>query len=133
MGCYGIGVTRVVAAAIEQNFDENGIKWPQAIAPFELSLIPINMKKSQKVQENCERIYNELKNSGIDVFFDDRELRAGLMFKDHELIGIPHRIVISDRGLEEGNFEYKGRTDSDAQQLPLTNLLNYIKDKINIE
>ena len=133
MGCYGIGVTRVVAAAIEQNFDEHGIIWPQSIAPFHLSLIPINMKKSEQVQKNCDRIYAELQNAGVEVFFDDRELRAGLMFKDHELIGIPHRIVVSDRGLEDGNIEYKGRTDNEAQQVPIMNLLNFIQDKIKTQ
>ena len=133
MGCYGIGVTRVVAAAIEQNYDEHGIIWPHSIAPFEVSLIPINMKKSQQVQTSCERIYSELEDSGIEVLFDDRNLRAGLMFKDHELIGIPQRIVVSDRSLEEGNVEYKGRTDTEAQQIPLDNLVNFIKAKLGIQ
>ena len=133
MGCYGIGVTRIVAAAIEQNFDEHGIIWPQAIAPFELSLIPINMKKSEQVLSNCECIYSELQDAGIEVFFDDRDLRAGLMFKDHELIGIPHRIVISDRGLEQGHIEYKGRTDAEAQQVPIDNLQSFLIDKINTQ
>ena len=131
MGCYGIGVTRVVAAAIEQNFDEHGIIWPQAIAPFELSLIAVNMKKSNQVQTMCERLYSEIKATGIEVLFDDRELRVGLMFKDHELIGIPHRIVVSDRGLEQGNIEYKGRTDGEAQSIPVDELVQFLKDKIN--
>ena len=131
MGCYGIGVTRVVAAAIEQNFDQQGIIWPQAIAPFELSLIPINMKKSTQVQTTCERIYEEIKQTGIEIFFDDRHLRVGLMFKDHELIGVPHRIVVSDRGLDEGMIEYKGRTDTDAEKVPIDNLITFLKNKIN--
>ena len=133
MGCYGIGVTRVVAAAIEQNYDEHGIIWPQSIAPFEVSLIPINMKKSEQVQACCERIYSEFHDSSIEVLFDDRDLRAGLMFKDHELIGIPLRIVVSDRGLENESVEYKGRTDTEAQQVPLDNLLDFIKSKIEAQ
>lgn len=132
MGCYGIGVTRVVAAAIEQNYDEHGIIWPTAIAPFEVSLIPINMKKSEAVQTCCEHIYSELQDAGIEVLFDDRNLRAGLMFKDHELIGIPQRIVVSDRSLEEGGVEYKGRSDTEAQQIPLDNLPKFIKSKLDV-
>jgi len=130
MGCYGIGVTRVVAAAIEQNYDENGIIWPIAIAPFELSLVPVNMKKSSRVQATCERLYTEIKDAGIDVLFDDRELRVGLMFKDHELIGIPHRIVVSDRGLEQGNIEYKGRTDEEAQTLAIDSVVGFLKQQL---
>ena len=130
MGCYGIGVTRVVAAAIEQNFDQHGIIWPQAIAPFELSLIPINMKKSTQVQTACERLYEEIKQTGIEIFFDDRDLRVGMMFKDHELIGIPHRIVISNRGLDEGMIEYKGRTDTDAVKVPIGEVIGFLKNKI---
>ena len=130
MGCYGIGVTRVVAAAIEQNFDEYGIIWPQAIAPFEVSLIPINMKKSTQVKKTCERLYEDIKQKAIEIFFDDRDLRVGLMFKDHELIGIPHRIVVSDRGLDDGMIEYKGRTDKEAQQIPIDNLVDFIEETI---
>ncbi len=132
MGCYGIGVTRVVAAAIEQNFDEHGIIWPQAIAPFELSLIAVNMKKSNQVKSMCERLYTEIKDSGIEVLFDDRELRVGLIFKDHELIGIPHRIVVSDRGLEQGNIEYKSRTGTEAQTIPVDEIVLFLKNKIKI-
>ncbi len=131
MGCYGIGVTRVVAAAIEQNFDDHGIIWPQSIAPFELSLIPINMKKSTQVQTACERLYSEITNAGIEIFFDDRDLRVGLMFKDHELIGIPHRIVISDRGLDEGMIEYKGRTDTNPQKVSIDDAIAFLADKIS--
>ncbi len=129
MGCYGIGVTRVVAAAIEQNFDDNGIIWPQAIAPFQLSLIPINLKKSEQVQSTCERLYNELQDLGLEVLFDDRDIRPGLMFADHELIGIPHRIVVGERGLKEGNIEYKSRKDADSQQVSIENIINFLKDK----
>ncbi len=130
MGCYGIGVTRVVAAAIEQNFDEYGIIWPQAIAPFEISLIPINMKKSTQVQKACERLYEEIKQKAIEILFDDRDLRVGLLFKDHELIGIPHRIVVSDRGLDNGMIEYKGRTDKEAQQISIDNIVDFVEEKI---
>lgn len=133
MGCYGIGVTRVVAAAIEQNFDEQGIIWPQSIAPFQLSLVPINMKKSEQVHSVCERLYSELHDVGLEVLLDDRDLRAGLMFADHDIMGIPHRIVVGDRGLKEGNIEYKGRRDADSLQVPIDNLINFLKDKIFIQ
>ena len=133
MGCYGIGVTRVVAAAIEQNFDEQGIIWPQSIAPFQLSLVPINLKKSEQVHSVCERLYSELHDVGLEVLLDDRDLRAGLMFADHDIMGIPHRIVVGDRGLKEGNIEYKGRRDADSLQVPIDNLINFLKDKIFIQ
>ncbi len=133
MGCYGIGVTRVVAAAIEQNFDEHGIIWPESIAPFQISLIPINLKKSEPVQSTCERLYNELTGLGFEVLFDDRDLRVGLMFADHELMGIPHRVVVGDRGLKQGNLEYKGRADPDSQQVPIDSLNNFLKDKIKLQ
>lgn len=133
MGCYGIGVTRVVAAAIEQNYDENGIIWPQAIAPFHISLIPINLKKSDQVQATCERLYKELQDLKFEVLFDDRDLRAGLMFADHELMGIPYRIVVGERGLKEGNVEYKGRVDAESQQVSIDNIISFIKDKIIIQ
>ena len=130
MGCYGIGVTRVVAAAIEQNFDEQGIIWPLSIAPFDISLIPINLKKSAQVTTICERLYHELQNFGFEVLFDDRDLRAGLLFADHELIGIPHRIVVSDRGLENSEIEYKGRRDQQAQHIAIENITSFLQDKI---
>lgn len=133
MGCYGIGVTRVVAAAIEQNFDEHGIIWPESIAPFQLSLIPINLKKSEAVQSTCERLYTELTNLGVEVLFDDRDLRAGLMFADHELMGIPHRIVVGDRGLKEGHLEYKGRANTDSEKISIDNVHEFLKDKINLQ
>ncbi len=129
MGCYGIGVTRVVAAAVEQNFDEQGIIWPQSIAPFDFSLIPINLKKSGQVSATCERLYQELQNFGFEVLYDDRDLRAGLLFADHELIGIPHRIVVSDRGLEKGEIEYKGRRDQQAQHIAIDNITSFLQDK----
>jgi prolyl-tRNA synthetase len=117
MGCYGFGVSRIVAAAIEQCFDDAGICWPTAIAPFELVIIPIKADKSAAVREACDKLYAECRNAGIDVALDDRGLRPGPMFADAELIGIPHRVVISDRGLEAGTLEYKGRRDSDNSQI----------------
>ena len=130
MGCYGIGVTRVVAAAIEQNFDELGIIWPQSIAPFDVSLIAINLKKSTQVAKHCEDLYTQLHDVGLEVLFDDRNLRAGLIFKDHELIGIPHRIVVSDRGLEKATVEYKGRTDTEAQHIAIDKIIAFLKEKL---
>ena len=101
MGCYGIGVSRVVAATIEQNHDEKGIIWPLSLAPYQVSLIPINMFKSETVKSFCEELYDSLTSLGIEVLFDDRNLRPGMMFADHELIGIPHRVVVSERSLKE--------------------------------
>ena len=130
MGCYGIGVSRVVAAAIEQNFDKQGIIWPQSIAPFDISIIPISAKKSRQVIETSERLYRELENSGLEVLYDDRELRAGLLFADHELIGIPHRIVVSERGLSQNSIEYKHRRDLQALQIPAESILQFIRDRM---
>lgn len=130
MGCYGIGVTRIVAAAIEQSFDERGIIWPQAIAPFTVSLLPIGLHKSEHVGENCTILYAELEKAGLEVLFDDRDLRAGTLFADHELIGIPHRLVVSERGLEKGEVEYKGRTDPQAQSIPRGDVIGFLRDKI---
>jgi len=114
MGCYGIGITRIAAAAIEQNNDEKGIIWPAAIAPFEVVISPIHMAKSEMVREAAETLYKTLLGTGIDVLFDDRSLRPGVMFADMELIGIPHRIVLSEKLLANNNVEYKGRRDNDA-------------------
>lgn len=122
MGCYGIGVSRVVAATIEQNYDDKGIIWPLSLAPFQLSLIPINMSKSEAVQIFCENIYQKLCQQNIEVLFDDRNLRPGMMFADHELIGIPHRLVISERGLKAGTLEYKSRTDNDSTNIDVTEI-----------
>jgi prolyl-tRNA synthetase len=122
MGCYGIGVTRVVAAAIEQNHDERGIIWPAALAPFMLVICPINYHKSESVKAAAENLYQQCVTQGLSVLLDDRALRPGVMFSDMDLIGIPHRIVLSDRGLGEQQFEYKGRRDQDAQELPLAEL-----------
>ena len=130
MGCYGIGVTRVVAAAIEQNNDEHGIIWPQTIAPFDISLIPINLNKSVQVSTACDRLYLELQNIGLEVLFDDRDLRTGQLFADHELIGVPNRVVVSERGLEKGEFEYKGRQDQKATYIPLEKLTSFLQENI---
>ena len=114
MGCYGIGVTRVLAAAIEQNHDDKGIIWPDAIAPFQAVVAPINMAKSEAVRDAATALYEKVKAAGVDVLFDDRPLRPGAMFADMELIGVPHRFVISDKLLADGKIEYKGRRDSEA-------------------
>jgi prolyl-tRNA synthetase len=117
MGCYGIGVTRIVGAAIEQNHDDKGIIWPEPIAPFDVVLIPINMHRSEALRVAAETLYAELESMGLSVLFDDRDARPGVKFADAELIGIPHRLVISDRGLESGELEYRHRRDTDSRQL----------------
>ncbi len=131
MGCYGIGVSRVVAAAIEQNHDERGIVWPSAIAPFQVALLPMNMHKSQRVREAAEALYRKLTDAGVEVLFDDRKERAGVMFADMELIGIPHRLVLGERGLDADKIEYKGRRDRDSQEIPLGDLPAFIQEKID--
>jgi prolyl-tRNA synthetase len=127
MGCYGIGITRVVAAAIEQNNDAKGIIWPQALAPFDIALLPMNMHTSPKVMEKAEQLYAELKAAGFDVLFDDRKARPGVMFADMELIGIPHRIVVSDKGLDAGTLEYKGRKDGDNQHIAIGEIVDFLR------
>ncbi|MRX28306.1 proline--tRNA ligase [Kangiella sp. HZ709] len=122
MGCYGIGVSRIVAAAIEQNHDDYGIVWPDAIAPFQIAIVPMNMHKSEEVQKVSEELYVKLQQQGIEVLFDDRKERAGVMFSDMELIGVPHRVVISDRGLKNNTVEYKARQGADKQDIELSNL-----------
>ena len=130
MGCYGIGVTRVVAAAIEQNNDDSGIIWPDAIAPFQVALVPMNPEKSEQVAETTEQLYRELQALGIDVLLDDRKERPGVKFADMELIGIPHRVVISDRGLNNGTLEYKGRRDTDRQDIAADQVIETLKAKL---
>ncbi len=131
MGCYGIGVSRIVAAAIEQNYDDNGIIWPAAIAPFQLALIPINLHKSEAVRDKCESLYAELTAAGIDVLFmDEPKARLGVMLADTELMGIPHRVVIGDRGLEAGTIEYKARRDADKQEIASDELLDFLNNAI---
>ena len=130
MGCYGIGVTRVVAAAIEQNHDAQGIIWPEAIAPFQLALVPLNMQKSEQVKEATEKLYQELTAAGIDVLMDDRNERPGVKFADIELIGIPHRIVIGDRGLDNGTLEYRHRRAESNEDIRLDDVLSFISNKL---
>lgn len=131
MGCYGIGITRVVAAAIEQNNDERGICWPESLAPFELAICPINYHKSELVQQAADQLYLDCQARGIEVLLDDRPLRPGVMFSDMELIGVPHRIVFSERGLKAGQFEYKGRRDESAQDLELESLPGFLDSKFD--
>jgi prolyl-tRNA synthetase len=131
MGCYGIGVTRIVAAAIEQNHDERGIVFPAPIAPFEVALVPIGYHKSAQVREAAERLYGELAGDGIDVLLEDRDERPGVLFADMDLMGIPHRIVLSERGLGAGTAEYKGRRDGKPQDVPLDAVRALLKDKLS--
>ncbi len=126
MGCYGIGITRVVAAAIEQNHDERGIIWTDAMAPFAAVIVPMNYKKSEAVREAADKIYADLLAAGVDVLLDDRDERAGVLLADSELLGIPHRIVIGDRGLKEGKVEYTRRTDSEAQSVPVGDIAAHV-------
>ncbi|HEX5338111.1 MAG TPA: His/Gly/Thr/Pro-type tRNA ligase C-terminal domain-containing protein, partial [Gallionella sp.] len=130
MGCYGIGVSRIVAAAIEQNFDARGITLPAAMAPFQVAIVPIGMGKSEAVRTAAERLYAELVEQGVEVLLDDRDERPGVMFADMELIGVAHRIVIGDRGLKEGMLEYQGRRDVTAQPIPLEGALEFVKSKL---
>ena len=130
MGCYGIGVSRIVAAAIEQSHDERGIVWPMQLAPFQIALLPLNMAKSEKLKAAAEKLYGELQAAGFDVLMDDRDLRPGPMFADAELIGIPHRLVLSDRGLDAGTIEYKGRTDADKQDIPAVQIMDFIRQRM---
>ncbi len=130
MGCYGIGVTRVLGAAIEQNFDERGIIWPEAIAPFEVVICPMGYDRSDAVREQAEALYATLQEAGIDVILDDRGERPGVMFADWELIGVPHRVVIGDRGLKEGKLEYQARRDAEATLLPVGEAANTLIAKV---
>ncbi|PRB83879.1 proline--tRNA ligase [Pseudomonas sp. MYb185] len=128
MGCYGIGVSRVVAAAIEQNHDQRGILWPDALAPFQVALVPMKMESSEAVREATERLYQELQQAGVEVLLDDRDKKVspGVKFADMDLIGIPHRVVISDRGLAEGQLEYKYRRDQEASSVPVADMLDFL-------
>jgi prolyl-tRNA synthetase len=130
MGCYGIGVTRVVAAAIEQNHDARGIIWPDAIAPFQVVVVPINAPKSPRVRETAERLYNELKAAGYDALLDDRDERPGVKFADSELIGIPHRVVVGDRGLEKGVLEYRHRRAETSEEFPVADALAFVRGRL---
>lgn len=131
MGCYGIGVSRIVAAAIEQNHDDNGIIWPEAIAPFQIAIVPINMHKSELVAETCEALYTKLVSAGYEVLFmDEAKARLGGMLADIELLGIPHRFVIGDRGLAEGSIEYRNRRESENQQIAVDALDDFITENV---
>ncbi|HAS6457382.1 TPA: proline--tRNA ligase [Vibrio parahaemolyticus] len=130
MGCYGIGVSRVVASAIEQNHDKYGIIWPDAIAPFQVAIVPMNMHKSERVKEAAEKLYAELTAMGIEVLFDDRKERPGVMFSDIELIGIPHTIVIGDRSMDEGNFEYKNRRTGEKTPVAMADIVEHVKSQL---
>jgi prolyl-tRNA synthetase len=130
MGCYGIGVSRIVAAAIEQNHDDRGIIWPASMAPFQLAIIPLNMQKSPEVAQCAEELYQALTNAGIEVLMDDRNERPGVKFADMELIGIPHRIVVGDRALADNNIEYKGRCDDAPQLIGRTEIVDYLMARL---
>jgi len=130
MGCYGIGVTRIVAAAIEQNHDERGIIWPAPIAPFQVVLVPLNLQKSPRVRELTDKLYAEFTAAGIEVLCDDRDARPGVKFADAELLGIPHRLVIAERGLEAGQLEYRGRRDAASTEFPLADALTFIRARL---
>jgi len=130
MGCYGIGVTRVVAAAIEQNHDEKGIIWPEPIAPFQVVLVPLNSNKGPRVREVADRLYAELTSAGIEVLYDDRDARPGVKFADAELIGIPHRIVVGERGLDAGKLEYRGRRDAESTDIEIDNALAFLRSRM---
>jgi prolyl-tRNA synthetase len=130
MGCYGIGISRVVAAAIEQNHDSKGIIWPANLAPFQVALCPMNMHKSERLKNASEKLYQDLLAAGIDVLFDDRKVRAGFMFSDMELIGIPHCIILGDRGLDTGTVEYKGRTAQENEEIPMADIIDFLKARL---
>jgi prolyl-tRNA synthetase len=131
MGCYGIGISRVVAAAIEQNHDSKGIIWPANLAPLQVALCPMNMHKSERLKQASEKLYQDLLAAGIDVLFDDRKVRAGFMFSDMELIGIPHCIVLGDRGLDSGTVEYKARTAQENEEIPFADIIDFLKAKLS--
>jgi prolyl-tRNA synthetase len=130
MGCYGIGVTRILGAAIEQNFDDKGIIWPAGIAPFELVLCPMSYDRSDAVKAETDKLYQALQAAGVDVIVDDRGERPGVMFADWELIGVPHRVVIGERGLKEGKLEYQGRRDTAATSVPVADMAEFIRARL---
>jgi prolyl-tRNA synthetase len=130
MGCYGIGITRIVGSAIEQGNDDKGIVFPAAIAPFEVVIVPMGYHKSEAVRAAADKLREELVAAGMDVILDDRDERPGVMFADWELIGVPHRVVIGDRGLKDGKFEYKGRRDTDATMVPAAEMVQVLRGKL---
>ncbi len=130
MGCYGIGVSRIVGAAIEQNFDDKGIVWPATMAPFAAVVVPMGYAKSEAVREAADRLYADLAAAGVDVILDDRDERPGVMFADWELVGVPHRLVVGERGLKEGKIEYKGRRDTDATLVPAGDVVALLRERL---
>jgi prolyl-tRNA synthetase len=130
MGCYGIGVTRVVAAAIEQNHDERGIVWPPAMAPFAIAIAPIAYERSAHVRECADRLHEQLADAGVEVLLDDRGERPGVMFADLELIGLPHRVTIGERGLKEGIVEYQSRRDATSTKVAVANIFSFVQERI---
>ena len=130
MGCYGIGVTRIVGAAIEQNHDARGIIFPPAIAPFEVCIVPIGYRKNEAVKNAADQLYDKLRETGVDVLLEDREERPGVLFADMDLVGIPHRIVVGERGLAAGNAEYKARRDEKATAVPLAEVVPMLLKKL---
>ncbi len=132
MGCYGIGISRIVAAAIEQNHDEHGIIFPTSMAPFQLVIVPIGLHKNIQVRETVEKLYQQFSDAHIEVLLDDRDERPGVMFADMELIGIPHRIVVGERGLKQTLVEYQGRKDQASQAIPINEIFSFIKTQLCI-
>jgi prolyl-tRNA synthetase len=132
MGCYGIGVSRIVAAAIEQNNDVRGIIFPDRIAPFAVIIVPIGISKSARVREAAEQLYGELTENGVEVLLDDRDERPGIMFAEAELIGIPHRVVIGERGLKDGNIEYQARREAKPDVVPFADAVQFLKSRIGV-
>ena len=130
MGCYGIGITRIVAAAIEQNHDARGVIFPAPIAPFEACIVPIGYRKAEAVRAAADRLYGELAAAGIDALLDDRDERPGVLFADMDLIGVPHRIVLGERGLAAGKAEYKGRRDEKPSDVPLGGVVQFLKERL---
>ena len=131
MGCYGIGVTRVVAAAIEQNHDDRGIIWPTAIAPFQLALVPVNAHKSERLRQAVDSLYAELRQAGLEVLLDDRAVRPGVMFADCELLGIPYRVVMSDRGLDNQTVEFRHRRDTSSIDVPIREVVAHTRARVD--
>ena len=131
MGCYGIGITRIVAASIEQNHDDRGILWPASMAPFQVVITAIGYQKSTQVSEYCDALYQQMSDAGIEVLLDDRKERPGIMFADADLIGIPHRIVVGDKSLANNEVEYKSRSAEQSENLPQATVLKFIEQQIN--
>jgi len=132
MGCYGIGVTRIVAAAIEQNHDDRGIIWPDPLAPYHVVLIPLNLQKSDRVRGAAEALYAALGAAGIETLFDDRDARPGVKFADAELLGIPHRLVLGERGVDAGTCEYRSRRATENQDIPIGSVVTFIKGQLKL-